>query len=292
VHDEVMPTISSRAEAQLFSKTAVKLRKTARVHVKIDTGMGRLGVIPAEAKALIRLVNTLPGLRLAGVYTHYASAEEDAEFCRQQHFRFLQAMSAAISLGKLAPFRPDQLEYLHVNNSAAILFESASTHNTVRPGLLVYGVAPSTQRPLPPLLKKHLRPALTWKTRISLLKPVPARTPLSYGQSYSTAKPTRIATITAGYGDGYMRAGSNRARVLIHGRLCPVVGRITMDQMLVNVTGVKNCAIGDEVVLIGAQGPEQITANEVAGWCGTVPWEILTNISHRVPRLYLGSHAS
>ena len=292
VRDHVMPTISSAAEARLFSKTAIKLGKTAAVHVKIDTGMGRLGVIPAEARALIRLINTLPGLRLAGVYTHYASAEEDAKFCRQQHLRFLQAITAAILLGKRVPLQPTQLEYLHVNNSAAILFEPSTTHNTVRPGLLVYGVAPSTRRPLPPLLKKHLRPALTWKTRVSLLKTVPAHTPLSYGQSYSTNRRARIATITAGYGDGYMRAGTNRGKVLIGGHRCPVVGRITMDQMLIDVTRVSGCAVGDEVVLIGAQGRDRITANEVAAWCGTVPWEILTNISHRVPRLYFGSHAS
>jgi alanine racemase len=285
VRDHVMPTISSTAEARLFSNAAARQGRVAAIHVKIDTGMGRLGVGAAEAQDLIQQIEKLPSVRLAGICTHYAAAEDDIRFSREQHQRFRRALEPILK-------KPSTFEYLHVNNSAAILFEPSSVYNTVRPGLLVYGVAPSTKRVLPPLLKKHLQPALTWKARISLVKTIPARTPLSYGRSFVSTKRMRIATVTAGYGDGYMRAASNRARVLIRGHRCPVVGRVTMDQMLVDVTRAGGADVSDEVVLIGTQGRDAITANELAQWCGTVPWEILTNISYRVPRIYVGYQAA
>jgi len=139
---------------------------------------------------------------------------------------------------------------------------------------------------------RSLRVSTTLNARISFLKTVPAKTALSYGRSFTTRKTTRIATITAGYGDGYLRAGSNRAKVLINGTPCRVLGRITMDQMLVDVTALNGPSVGDEVVLLGCQGKQQIRANDLAAWCATVPWEILTNISHRVPRVYLGQQAA
>ena len=284
VRDQVMPTISSVAEAESFSKAAVRLGRTVSVHVKIDTGMGRLGVAILDAHELIATVQRLPGLRLAGVYTHYSSVEEDAQFSREQLKRFVAAAERLL--------RDQQIEYVHVNNSAAVLFEPRSIYNTVRPGLLVYGVMPSCSRRVPALLAQNLRPALTWKCHISFVKTVPAKTPLSYGQSFITRKPTRIATVTAGYGDGYLRAGSNRAKVLINGTLCRVLGRITMDQMLVDVSALNAPSVGDGVVLLGRQGKQEIRANDLADWCGTVPWEILTNISHRVPRVYLGQQAA
>jgi alanine racemase len=284
VRDRVMPTVSSLAEAESFSKAAVRLGRTAAVHVKIDTGMGRLGVALSDARELIAAVQRLPGLRLAGIYTHYSSVEEDAQFSRQQLKRFDAAAGPLL--------RDQKLEYVHVNNSAAVLFEPRSIYNTVRPGLLVYGVMPSCSRRVPPLLAQNLRPALTWKSRISFLKTVSAKTGLSYGRSFITRKATRVATITAGYGDGYLRAGSNRAKVLINGTPCRVLGRITMDQMLVDVTALNAPSVGDEVVLLGRQGKQQVRANDVADWCSTVPWEILTNINHRVPRVYLGQQAA
>src|SRR5882762_8573663 len=173
VRDQVMPTISSRAEAEAFSKAAVRLGRTVSVHVKIDTGMGRLGVALCDARQLIAAVQGLPGLKLAGIYTHYSSVEEDAQFSRQQLKRFAAAAG---------PFLRDQkLEYVHMNNGAAVLFEPRSIYNTVRPGLLVYGVMPTCSRRVPPLLAQNLRPALTWKCRISFVKTVPAKTALSYG---------------------------------------------------------------------------------------------------------------
>src|SRR4051812_19798029 len=285
VSDQVMPTLSSLREAQLFSDAGARLGQTVPVHVKIDTGMGRLGVAVEQARELIQAVKASPHLRLAGIYTHYAAAEEDAGFSRQQAARFSTAVEPLLVNG-------DAPEYLHVNNSAAVLFESRSIYNTVRPGLLVYGILPASSRRMPAALSKNLQPALTWKCRISFVKSVPAKTALSYGRTFVTRRKTRVATITAGYGDGYLRAGSSRAKVLVRGIRCPILGRVTMDQMLVDVSRVKEAAPGDEVVLVGSQGKETIRAGELADWCGTIPWEILTNINHRVPRIYLGQQAS
>ncbi len=285
VRDGVMPTISSLAEAELFSSAAVRLGRTINVHIKIDTGMGRLGVAVSEAASLIDAVTSLAGLKLSGLYTHYASAEDDARLSRQQCERFQQVIGRVL--------KQHAVEYVHANNSAAVLFEPCNLFNTVRPGLLVYGVLPTGKRRLPPGLLEHIQPALRWKCRVSFIKDVPAGTGLGYAQGFVTRrKKTCVATITAGYGDGYLRSGSNRAKVLIHGKRCPVLGRITMDQMLVDVSSVGNVGIGEEVTLIGPQGNDVIGVSEVADWCGTIPWEVLTNITYRVPRVYQGQQAA
>lgn len=285
VRDEVMPTVSTLSEAKSFSAAATRLRRQVLVHVKVDTGMGRLGVSAAEAPELIREVSRLPGVRVHGVFTHYASVEDSAPFSALQREQFRRVIDAL-------PREIRGQVLVHVNNSGALLLEPKSSYNAVRPGLLVYGVLPPGTRRIASLLKSKLRPALSWKTRVSLVKEVAQDTALSYGGSFVTRRRMRIATVTAGYGDGYFRAGSNRARVLIGGRRCPVVGRITMDQMLVDVSRVPGVQAGDEVVLIGRQGDEEITAGELGGWCGTVAWEVFTNITYRVPRLYLGGHAA
>ena len=285
VFDQVMPTLSSLAEAQSFSAAGARLGRTVPVHIKIDTGMGRLGIGLGEAKELIFAVRTLPHLQLAGIYSHYAAAEENAAFSRRQAARFSAVLRPLVK-------EAGTPEYVHVNNSAAVLFESGTIYNTVRPGLLVYGILPASSRRVPASLSRNLQPALSWKCRISFVKTVPANTPLSYGRSFVTRKATRVATITAGYGDGYLRSGIARAKVLVAGTRCAVLGRVTMDQMLVDVTRVKNAAPGDEVVLIGSQAGEKIAAGELADWCGTIPWEILTNINHRVPRVYFGQQAA
>lgn len=285
VRDGVMPTISSLTEARRFSRSAVRLNRTVMVHVKVDTGMGRLGVVPAEVPDLIARLEELPGLRVGGLYTHYASVEDDADFSRGQRARFSALVEALRAAGKT-------FEYLHSNNSGAVLLEPQSVFNTVRPGLLVYGIAPPGTRSVGSAIKGKLRPALSWKCRVSFVKQVLAGTSLSYGRAFIAPRRMRVATITAGYGDGYLRAGGNRAQVLIGGKRCPVVGRITMDQMLVEVPRLARVRAGDEVVLIGRQGRDCISAGEVAHWCNTIPWEVLTNITYRVPRVYRGGHAS
>ena len=285
VAEGVMPTISSLAEAKWFSRAAARLRKIVVIHIKVDTGMGRLGVAPANARKLIVQVNRLPGLKLEGLYTHYSSVEDDAEFSRAQRHRFEKVLSELATEGIRVPL-------VHANNSGALLHEPRTLFDLVRPGLLVYGVVPSGRRRVDETLARRLRPALSFKCRVSLVKEICRGTSLSYGRTFVARGNMRVATLTAGYGNGYPRAASNRSKVLVGGRRCPVLGRVTMDQMMVEVSRVRNVRAGDEAVLIGRQNHDEITAGDVAAWCGTVPWEILTSISYRVPRIYRGGQAA
>jgi alanine racemase len=283
VRDDVMPTVSTFEEAQQFSAIATRQGKTVSVHIKIDTGMGRLGAAPKDLPELWRRVEVLPAIQIRGLYTHYASAEDDVAFSRAQKRQFARLLAQL-------PARP--LEYLHANNSAALLFEHDTHFNTVRPGLLVYGVLPQGNRRIRSDLQGQVRPALSWKCRVSLVKEIAAGASLSYGRSFIARRRMTVATLTAGYGDGFLRAASNRAQVLIGGQFCRVLGRVTMDQTIVDVSKLPNVQSGDEAVLIGRQGEQEITVNQLADWCRTIPWEILTAITARVPRLYHGSHAA
>jgi alanine racemase len=276
VRDDVMPTISTPAEVARFSAAAKRARKTCNVHVKIDTGMGRLGVRPENALDLIGKIRSSPHLALQGIYTHFASVEDDAEFSRQQVDTFKTVIREIKAAGVRVPL-------VHANNSGAVLLERGSIYNAVRPGLLVFGIIPPGRRPV----ECTVRPALSWKCKVTLVREVARGTRLSYGGTFTAPKKMRVATLSAGYGDGYLRAGSNRAQVLIRGVRCPVVGRITMDQMLADVSQVPKVSVSDEVALIGGN----ISANDVAAWAGTIPWEVLTAITYRVPRVYRGSQA-
>ncbi len=286
VRDRVMPTISSTEEARAFSAGAIKAHCTMDVHLKVDTGMGRLGVGPPQAAELAKTIQSLPGLRLQGLYTHFSSAEDDAEFSRRQAETFHRVVAELEKLGIEVPM-------IHANNSAALLHESKTVHDCVRPGLLVYGIIPPGKRMgADSVLQRQIHPALSWKCRVSLVKEVRRGTPLSYGHAFVSRRRMKVATLTAGYGDGYPRAGSDRAFTLVGGVRCRVLGRVTMDQLLADVSKVPEVANGDEAVLIGRQSGQEITVTDVAGWCGTVPWEILTGITYRVPRLYRGGHAA
>jgi alanine racemase len=202
-----------------------------------------------------------------------------------QSRRFRDVVAQAMAGGFSIPL-------IHANSSGGLLHQPETMFNLVRPGLLVYGIIPRGKRRLAVRFHEHLRPALAFKCRVSFVKEIAKGTSLSYGRTFIAPRKMRVATLTAGYGDGYMRAGSNRAEVLVRGRRCRVLGRITMDQMLVDVSRVSLARSGDEAVLIGRQGRDAITAEEVAGWCGTIPWEVLTAITYRVPRLYRGGHAA
>lgn len=285
IKDDIMITISSRAEALQGSQMALRLGKNLAVHVKVDTGMGRLGVEAERGLELINYIRGLEGLRLAGLYTHYASVEDDPEFSRQQAERFDRLLGQIHAQGISVPM-------IHANNSGAILHQPQTRFNLVRPGLMVYGIVPPGKRQVDSSLRQNLRPALAWKCRVSLVKEVPAGVSLSYGRTFFTPRRMKVATLTAGYGDGYLRSASNRAGVLIGGRRCRLLGRITMDQMLADVTEIEPLHSGQEAVLIGEQGAERITVNEVADWAGTVPWEVLVAITYRVPRLYRGGQAA
>lgn len=285
IRDGVMLTVSSGDEVDLISAEAGRLGATARVHLKVDTGMGRLGVVPHQAVGLAAKLSGTAGVELAGVYTHFASAEDDAAFTATQHSRFERVLKALRAAG-VNPVT------VHACNSAGVMHEVDAWHDLVRPGLLVYGVTPQGRRRLSPQQARPFRAALSLHTRVTLVREVARGTTVSYGATFRASRRMRLATISAGYGDGYPRAAAGRAMVLVRGRRCRVVGRVTMDQMVVDVSQVPAAAAGDEVVLVGSQGGEAITAAEVARWCGSIPWEILTGISYRVPRIYRGAQAS
>jgi alanine racemase len=254
VRDDVMPSISNFEEAQCFSEAATKMKKEIPVHVKVDTGMGRIGVRPEQALDFLKQVRGSKGIIVQGIYTHFSSAEDNPGVSAQQLKSFRGVLK---SLDQKIPV-------VHANNSGGLLFERQGMFNAVRPGLLVFGVIPPAQRKMSSALKQHLRPVLSWKCQVSLVKDIPKGTSLSYGQTFTAPNQMRVATVTAGYGDGYLRAGSNRAEVLIGGQRCKVLGRVTMDQMIVDVSRVPPVRAGDEVVLIGKQREDEITANELA----------------------------
>ncbi len=285
MRDQVRATLSTPEEARRLSEVAVRLRKKAVVHVKVDTGMGRLGAPVGEAAALAALERELPGLELEGLYSHYASAEDDAAFAAEQARCFRDALEAVSAGGGEVPL-------VHMNNSAALLHEAGTMFDMVRPGLLVYGISPGGARVEESGLKRKLQPALEWRARVALVKEVSRGTRLSYGGTFVAPRRMRVATVTAGYGDGYLRSGSGRVEVLVRGGRCAVLGRITMDQLLADVSAVDGAAAGDDVVLLGEQDRQRITASDLAEWCGTIPWEIVTAIHHRVPRIYRGGHAA
>ncbi|MBO8128669.1 MAG: alanine racemase [Peptococcaceae bacterium] len=276
---DLTQTIYDVELARMLSDIAGKLGKKARVHLKIDTGMGRLGFLdgPSVMRDIIE-VALLPNLELEGMFTHFASADiKDKSYTQQQFSRFIEL---ACTLGRDGIDIP----LLHAANSAAII-DMPETHlNLVRPGIMLYGLYPS------PEVEKHrvdLKPAMTLKAQVSFVKKVPAGTSVSYGCTYTTPKETILATVPAGYGDGYSRLLSNQGEVLIHGRRAPVVGRVCMDQLVVNVGHITDVAIGDEVVLYGRQGDAVLPVEELADKIGTINYEVVTAVSARVPRVYV-----
>lgn len=285
IENGIMPAISSLEEAERFDRSAAQQNKSVSIHVKVDTGMGRLGVAPPELGHLLSSIRRMRHLEIKGIFTHYSSAEDDAAFTRRQREIFAQAVHKEMAQGQ-------QFEWIHAQNSGGLLFERDDLCNTVRPGLLVYGIMPPSSRLSELKQPLAFRPALSWKCRVGFLKSVPEGTPLSYGHTCFTRKKSTLATVTVGYGDGYFRIAGNRASVLIGAKRCPVLGRVTMDQAIVDVTDAGNVQAGDEVVLLGSQGTERIDATQLAEWCETVPWEVLTNITYRVPRTYRGGHAA
>ncbi len=247
----------------------------ADVHLKIDTGMERIGVKPANAARFIDEVAGLKGIAVKGLYSHLATADEaDKSFAFEQLRRFDSVVAGARRAGHDIP-------YIHIANSGALLDIPGSYHTMVRPGIMLYGVYPSkeTQRSVP------LRPVLSLRSNIVFMKEVGAGTSVSYGRKYVTPRATRIATVPVGYGDGYPRRLGNAANVLIGGKPYPVVGTVCMDQLMIDVGMDAALHVGDDVTLIGADGGAQISAWDLSDAVGTIPYEILTGIAARVPRI-------
>jgi alanine racemase len=276
-HD-LAATVSSPEEVARFGAVGVSAGRPVAVHLKIDTGMGRLGIWHEMARPLFAQIRRTPGVRLAGIFTHFSSADDDPAFTAEQRRRFLAV------LGSLPDFDPTGL-LIHADNSAGLeSAPEASLFNAVRVGLLQFGILP---HPYSLLARVHTEPVFSFHTRVGLVKRLPAGTDISYGRSFTLSRDSTVAVLTAGYGDGIARACSNRASVLIHGRRCPVIGRVTMDQTIVNVTdlGVPVHA-GEAVVLVGRQGAAEITVGEFSAWSDSIPWETLCSVTKRVPRVY------
>ena len=277
-------TIFHAGHADALNEAARRAGRAAPVHVKIDTGMGRLGFSPDAAPDAVAALARCAFLRLEGLMTHFADADlADPAYAREQVARFDAVAETVRRAGVHIPIR-------HAANSAAVMAASSwrsamggPLYDAVRPGLMLYGA-----RPGPAVgAGVDLRPVLSLTTRILLLKRVPPGTPISYGRTFVTRRESLIAVLPIGYADGYPRALSNAGRVLVRGRAAPVVGRVCMDLTMVDATDVPDAAEGDEAVVIGAQGAAAITVEEVAACAGTIAYEILCGIGPRVPRRYL-----
>ena len=272
---DIEATVFGLETAQALGRAAAALGRMARVHVKVDTGMGRLGLLPEDVPAFMAALAGVPGLVVEGLFTHFATADcEDRRHCKEQWRRFSELLTELEQRGLRPPL-------VHAANSAATLTMPEAHFDMVRVGIALYGLNPSADVPCPP----GFRPALAFKTQIAQVKTVPAGSCVSYGCTYRTARRSRLAVISVGYADGFRRGPQHWGYVLVRGQRAPIVGRVCMDQTVIDVTDIAGVREGDEVVLIGAQGQERITADEVAARLGTINYEVVSAILARVPRI-------
>lgn len=263
------PCISSIEEAQQFNDLAAAAEKCLKVHISVDTGMGRGGFVADHLREKLTQLEAMANLEIEGIGSHLPSADEDREFTLRQFERFNLIVS---ELGG-----EERFKWIHLSNSAGLLGFNQGPCNLSRPGLMVYGVSPL------PGFQEKLRTVMTLKSRVTLVRTLPAGHGVSYGRQFVTTKPTRVATIGIGYGDGYPRHVSGKgADVWIRGRRLPVLGRVTMDQMMIDVTGAEDVCEGDEVEMFGPNIP----VDEIAAKADTIVWEIYTGITPRVLRCY------
>lgn len=276
VEYDLRVAVTSIRLGQALSAAATAAGRVVPFHVKVDTGMGRFGLAPGDVVDFVRAVGELPGLRLEGVFTHLSCADwADRRWVDYQLNIFHDVLSELEAAGVPVPIR-------HVANSAATLAHPDTHFDAVRVGLALYGLRPSSK--VEPAVA--LRPALTLKSRVAQVRKMPPGTGISYSRTYVTGGLARMALVPCGYGDGFVRLTSNRGAVLIRGQRAPIRGRVCMDTMVVDVTHIEDAAPGDEVVLIGSQGGDVITADEVAGWAETINYEIVTHLLPRLPRVY------
>ena len=275
---DLAATVSSAEEVQRFEAVGRSAGKPIAVHLKIDTGMGRLGVWHTEAGELFAQITAAKGVKLAGVFTHFSSADDDPIFTEEQRRIFLQTLKS------FPGFNPEGL-FIHADNSAGLeTTPGRSVFNAVRVGLLQFGILP---HPHSLLARVHTEPVFSFHTRVGLVKKLPAGTGISYGRTHRLQRDSTVAILTAGYGDGIARASSNRAQVLIQGHRCPVLGRVTMDQTIIDLSDVPEIVrAGDPVVLVGKQGAAEITITEFSAWSDSISWETLCSVTKRVPRVY------
>lgn len=269
--------VTSMALAEALSSAASQMHKTIPIHIKIDSGMGRWGLLPEQVRDFVHALRGVPRLKLEGAFTHFAVADlADKRYTRQQFAIYSEVLEALAADGIQIPVR-------HVANSAAALDLPEMHLDAVRIGIALYGLRPSAEvEPAVPL-----RPALTLKSRVGRVQTLPAGSSISYGRTFVTRGPTPVALIPTGYGDGYLRLNSNRGAVLVRGQRAPIRGRVCMDQLVVEIDGIEGVQVDDEVVLIGRQGDQVLSAEEVARWGETINYEVVTQLMPRVPRVYL-----
>jgi len=290
---DLTPTVTTVEGALALSALSDRQGKVTPIHVKVDTGMGRFGLLPDEVVPFVRRISELPGLKLEGLFTHFAVADSaDKTYTRRQFGLYMQVVRQLEDAGFTIPLK-------HVANSAATLDLPEMHLDMVRCGIALYGLRPSDEvEPAIPL-----KPAMALKSRVARVRTLPPGSSISYGCTYTTTRPTPVALVPVGYGDGYHRLLSNKGSVLIGGQRAPIVGRVCMDQFVVDVTGHFDPSTGsgqrrlrtgiegvrqdDEVVVFGRQGEEEISAEEVAALAGTINYEIVTSILPRVTRVYL-----
>lgn len=265
--------------AEAISKAAVKLGKKAKIHIKADTGMGRIG-FKADSSSVpeILKIASLPGIEIEGLFTHFSVADErDKEYTYFQFNKFQNYYDLLNKSGVHIPIR-------HASNSAALIDLPEMHLDMVRAGISIYGLYPSQE-----VMKDkiELKPAMSFKARVAYVKTLPAGSSVSYGRRYIAQSEIRVATVPVGYADGYSRLLTNKVHVLINGKRVPAIGTICMDQFMVDVTSLPEVKQGDEVVLIGRQGDQEITADEIAQLIGTISYEIVCGINARVPRVYV-----
>jgi len=266
------PVLYELSEASAFD--AVSDGRPIDVHLKVDTGMGRLGVPVAELSAFLRELRRFPSIRIAGLMTHLSTADADPEYVAEQLAGFALAEGLVRRFGH-------QPSVLHAANSAAVFRHPESRFDWVRPGIALYGYPGADTVDAP------LRHAMRWRTEVLRLRTLQPGESAGYGRSFRATRPTLLATIPVGYGDGLLRAASNRGQVLIDGVRCPIVGNIAMDLTTVDVSEIPSVAIGDEVLLLGEQKGAVLDARDLAAAARTIPYEVLTNVSRRVPRIYV-----
>ena len=269
-------TASSIDKLKQIDETSAQMKAKAIVHLKVDTGMERIGVHYYNAEKFLETAHSLKNIYVEGIYSHFATAEsDDLTFTKLQLERFSEVLDYYIRHSIETPIR-------HISNSGAILQMPEANMDMVRPGIMLFGVYPSMN------INKtvDVKPALTWKSLVVYFKVIKTGNAVGYGLTFKPNHNIRAVTIPVGYGDGYFRSMSHKAKVLLNGKLYPVIGNISMDQIVVNIEN-DSAYNGDEVILLGSDGKNLITAEYLAEWAGTIPYEILTNINTRVPRIYL-----
>ena len=270
-------TLNSLDEARALAAAAAKSGLKAKVHVKVDTGMGRAGVWHEQAAELFAFVQAAAGFEWRGVYTHFSDADSDAAYTAGQRAIFLQLLElipSAVRAGLM----------IHADNSAGLeSFSATAPFNAVRVGLMQYGLPPSAGSFLASLRPE---PVLSFHARVVLVKDLPTGTAVSYNRTKVLTRPTRVAIVAVGYGDGVPTAASNRGCFLVRGKRCPILGRVTMDQTIVDVTEVSGATVGEIATILGAQGADRISVAEFCAWSDCIPWEALCTLTQRVQRVY------